>query len=238
MMMTRIAQQKIAQQKIAQHVQRPRVEGEREDEILDATVDLLMEVGYDRLTMDAVAREARASKATLYRRWESKASLVVEALARGKTAPHVAEHDTGSLRGDLLATFCGHEGMSGAATGILGSVLTAVTTDPEFAERFRAEFIAPKLAVSHAIYERAQERGEIGADVDIDLIAPALAGILMHRAFLMGAPIDDAAIERVIDHVILPAVQHPSCGEQRSSTRSNTRQSNHKLTKNNPRKTT
>ena len=143
------------------HVQRPRVEGEREDEILDATVELLLEVGYDRLTMDAVAREARASKATLYRRWESKASLVVEALARGKSAPHVDEHDTGTLRGDLLATFCGHEGLSGAATGILGAVVTAVSTDPEFAERFRVEFVAPKLAVSKAIYQRAQERGEI-----------------------------------------------------------------------------
>jgi AcrR family transcriptional regulator len=218
--------------KIAQQAHRPRVEGEREDEILDATVSLLLEVGYDRLTMDAVAREARASKATLYRRWESKASLVVEALARGKTAPHVVEHDTGSLRADLLATFCGHEGMSGAATGILGSVLTAVSTDPEFADRFRTEFIAPKIAVSQSIYHRAQERGEIREDIDVDIIGPALAGILLHRAFIMGAPIDDATIERVVDHVILPAVQHPSCGAQGSNT-----QSNHKL-KTKARKTT
>jgi len=217
---------------ITQQVHRPRVEGEREDEILDATVELLMEVGYDRLTMDAVAREARASKATLYRRWETKASLVVEALARGKTAPHVEIHDTGSLRGDLLATFCGHEGMSGAATGILGSVLTAVSTDPEFAERFREQFIAPKFEVSLGIYRRAQERGEISDDIDIDIVAPALAGILLHRAFIMGAPIDDATIERVVDHVILPAVQHPSCGAQGSKDE----QSNHKLKK--ARKTT
>jgi AcrR family transcriptional regulator len=217
---------------ITQQVHRPRIEGEREDEILDATVNLLMEVGYDRLTMDAVAREARASKATLYRRWESKASLVVEALARGKTAPHVETHDTGSLRGDLLATFCGHEGMSGAATGILGSVLTAVSTDPEFAERFREQFIAPKLVVSQGIYKRAQERGEIREDIDIDIIGPALAGILLHRAFIMGAPIDDESIERVVDHVILPAVQHPSCGAQASKDK----QSNHKLKK--ARKTT
>jgi AcrR family transcriptional regulator len=234
-MMARIAQDKI--------VPRPRVEGEREDEILDATVALLLEVGYDRLTMDAVAREARASKATLYRRWESKASLVVEALARGKSAPHIDQHDTGSLRGDLMATFCGHEGLSGSATGILGAVVTAVSTDPEFAERFRVEFVAPKLAVSMAIYRRAQERGEIAEDLDLELIAPALAGILMHRAFLMGAPIDDATIERVIDHVILPAVQHPSCGAQGSSTHRTTRhsrtpKSNHKLTKNEARKTT
>lgn len=216
--------------RITHPVHRPRVEGEREEEILDATVNLLMEVGYDRLTMDAVAREARASKATLYRRWETKASLVVEALARGKTAPHVETHDTGSLRGDLLATFCGHEGMSGAATGILGSVLTAVSTDPEFAERFREQFIAPKLEVSLDIYRRAQARGEIREDIDVEIVAPALAGILLHRAFIMGAPIDDETIERVVDHVILPAVQHPSCGEQGSST------TNHKLKK--ARKTT
>ena len=48
---------------------RPRVAGEREEEILDATVRLLVDVGYDKLTLDAVAAEARASKATLYRRW-------------------------------------------------------------------------------------------------------------------------------------------------------------------------
>lgn len=193
---------------------RPRVEGEREDEILDATVDLLMEVGYDRLTMDAVAKRARASKATLYRRWETKPSLVVEALVRAKESPHPVDHDTGDLRGDLLSTFCGHEGLSGNATGVMGSVLTALSTDADFAEEFRAKFIAPKIALSAAIYERAQERGEIPADLDVEVIAPALAGILLHRAFILGLAPDDATIERVVDHVILPAVQHPSCGTQ------------------------
>ena len=194
------------------HAHRPRVEGEREDEILDATVELLMEVGYDRLTMDVVAKRARASKATLYRRWETKASLVVEALVRAKSAPTIAEHDTGSLRSDLLSTYCGHQGMNSTATGALGSVITALATDPEFAEEFRAKFIAPKVAVSERIYRRAQERGEIPDDVDIELIAPSLAGILMHRAFILGILPDDATIERVVDHVILPAVRHPSCG--------------------------
>jgi len=218
--------------KIAQHVHRPRVEGEREDEILDATVALLMEVGYDRLTMDAVAKQARAGKATLYRRWETKASLVVEALVRAKSAPHVADHDTGSLRGDLLLTFCGHEGLNSAATGAMGSVITAVATDPEFAEEFRVKFVAPKVAVTQAIYERAQERGEIRADIDIEVIGPALAGILMHRAFILGVPPDDATIERVVDHVILPAVQHPSCRTQDSATQDST--AHHSTAQNSP----
>jgi AcrR family transcriptional regulator len=209
---------------------RPRVEGEREVEILDATVDLLMEVGYDRLTMDAVAKEARASKATLYRRWESKASLVVEALARAKSAPHLDEHDTGTLRGDLLSTFCGHQGLSGAATGVLGSVITAVSTDPEFAERFRETFIAPKMAVSRGIYRRAQERGEIDPDLDLEIIVPALAGILLHRAFIVGAAMDDTTSDSVVDHVRLPA------GRQHAG-RAHEETSNHELTKK-ARKTT
>ena len=223
--------------KLTHPVQRPRVEGEREDEILDATVELLMEVGYDRLTMDAVARKARASKATLYRRWETKPSLVVEALVRAKSAPHLDDHDTGSLRSDLLSTFCGREGISGAATGVMGAVITALSTDPDFAEEFRAKFIAPKLAVGRRIYERAQARGEISQDIDLDIMAPALAGILMHRAFILGIPPDDATIERVVDHVILPAVRHPSCGTPDNQQGSN-KQGNHKLTKDKARKTT
>ena len=63
---------------------RPRVEGDRELEILDATLEVLADVGYDRLTMDAVAARAKASKATLYRRWNDKASLVVDALLVGQ----------------------------------------------------------------------------------------------------------------------------------------------------------
>jgi len=189
---------------------RPRVEGDREDEILEATLELLLDVGYDRLTMDAVARRARASKATLYRRWADKPSLVVDAMVRAKHAPHVDSHDTGSLRGDLVTTFCGAHGMGrNEATGMLGSVITALSSDPEFARRFREAFIAPKIEVSRAIYQRAIDRGEISPDVDIEIISPALAGILLHRSFVMGVVPDDKTVERVIDHVILPAVGCP-----------------------------
>lgn len=190
---------------------RPRVEGDREDEILEATLELLLDVGYDRLTLDAVARRARASKATLYRRWDDKPSLVVDAMVRAKHAPQIETHDTGTLRGDLVTTFCGAHGMGrNEATGMLGSVITALCSDPEFARRFREAFIAPKVQVSHDIYQRAIDRGEISSDVDIDVIAPALAGILLHRSFVMGVLPDDETVLRVIDNVILPAVGHPA----------------------------
>src|SRR4051794_41567826 len=85
---------------------RPRIEGVREQEILDAALGVLADCGYDRLTMDAVAHRAKASKATLYRRWNSKATLVVEALAPTKGVP-VGPH-TRDLRTHPPSTFFGH----------------------------------------------------------------------------------------------------------------------------------
>lgn len=199
---------------------RPRIAGDREDEILDATLQLLLEVGYDRLTMDAVARRARAGKATLYRRWQSKPSLVVDAVVRAEQAPPVEQHDTGSLRGDLMGTFCG-EGSHSAhqTTGLFSSVITAMSSDAAFAALFREAFIAPKTEVTKEIYLRAIARGEIPEDTDVEILGPALAGILLHRAFVLGTAPDDGVVRRVIDHVILPAVNNrPNPTHQRART--------------------
>ncbi|GAA3807400.1 TetR/AcrR family transcriptional regulator [Nocardioides panacisoli] len=184
---------------------RPRVEGEREQEILDATLDILSEVGYDRLTMDAVATRAKASKATLYRRWSGKAQLVIDALIHDK-APIVAA-DTGTLRGDLLSVFCGMGGITDPQQmAILGSVITAISRDEEFAEAFRRDFIGPKKHITEGIFQRAIDRGEIRSDIDLDLITAALPGICLHRAFLLGEPPTAELVTKVIDLVILPAV--------------------------------
>jgi AcrR family transcriptional regulator len=185
---------------------RPRVEGDREQEILDAALEVLGEVGYDRLTMDAVAHRAKASKATLYRRWNSKATLVVEALASQKTTPPVP--DTGDLRTDLLTAFCGMGGLTDHDTTVtLGAVITAVSTDPEFASEFRRQVVAPKARVSRLVFEQARDRGELRDDLDLDIVVPALAGIVLHRVFIFGEQPDAALIERAIDQIILPAVR-------------------------------
>jgi len=185
---------------------RPRVEGDREQEILDAALEVLADVGYDRLTMDAVAHRAKASKATLYRRWNSKAKLVVDALARNKGVPDVP--DNGDLRSDLLSAFCGMGGLADHdTTATLGAVLTAVSTDPEFASEFREQVVEPKARVSRTIFERARDRGELRADIDLDIVIPALAGIVLHRVFLFGDTPNPALIQRAVDQIILPAVR-------------------------------
>jgi AcrR family transcriptional regulator len=187
---------------------RPRIEGEREREILEVTLAILAEVGYDRLTMDAVASRAKASKATLYRRWSSKAKLVIDALHHTK-GPHEFP-DTGTLRGDLQAAFCGMGGLTDPAmVATMSSVITAIGRDKEFAEEFRTHFVAEKLEASRTIWERARQRGELRPDVDLDLISHALAGVVLHRVFMFGQPPTEDLINRVIDQIILPAALAP-----------------------------
>ncbi|WP_299924744.1 TetR/AcrR family transcriptional regulator [uncultured Nocardioides sp.] len=184
---------------------RPRVAGERELEILEATLEVLADVGYDLLTMDAVATRAKASKATLYRRWKGKPELVVAAVTHHHATTSSAP-DTGTLRGDLLAAYCGQGGLNDTqAQSVLAAVVTAMGRDPEFAEVYRRDFIRPKIATSRAIYERARARGEVHPDADLTILGPSLAGIVLHRAFLLGEPVTPELVGRVLDEVILPA---------------------------------
>lgn len=183
---------------------RPRVAGDRELEILNATLDVLADVGYDRLTMDAVAARARASKATLYRRWSSKPALVIDAFQCQKGPDTVP--DTGSLREDLIASACGHGGLTDPKPlGVFASVMTAISRDADFAEAWRRDFVGPKIEAVRQIYRRAQARGEVRADADLDLLASALAAIVLHRAFVLGDPPTLESVTAVVDQVILPA---------------------------------
>jgi len=185
---------------------RPRVEGAREAEILDATLDLLGSVGYDRLTMDAVAAAAKASKATLYRRWATKADLVMDAIERAKGAPQFVDPDTGSLREDLLQVACVPGGLNDTRTvSVLAGIVSALHHDQEFAELFHRRMVAPKLAEFRAIFERAQHRGEVDSTVDIELLTPLLAAIILHRSFILRLDTDDLTAARIIDEIVMPA---------------------------------
>ncbi|HQR26630.1 MAG TPA: TetR/AcrR family transcriptional regulator [Nocardioides sp.] len=182
---------------------RRRVDGEREHEILSAALAVLAEVGYDRLTMDAVAARARASKATLYRRWNGKVELVIDALLTLKQPPE--SPDTGTLRGDLLAAACSTGGLTEDTLAPMAGVLTALVSDEEFATAFRREVIAPRTDLTRQAFERARERGELRDGVDLDLLAPALAALVLHRLYVLGTPPDETVLTALIDQIILPA---------------------------------
>jgi AcrR family transcriptional regulator len=188
--------------------QRPRVEGGREEEILDATVTVVAELGYDRLTMDAVATAAKASKATLYRRWTSKAELVVDAISRAKGCPMPEDVDTGSLRGDLISMSCGDGGFTDELPmSVIAGLITALHRDDDLQKAFRERFLAPRLQLISKVYERAVERGEIAPGVDIELLSVTLPAVIVHHAYILGVEPTDDLILRVIDNLILPAAR-------------------------------
>jgi AcrR family transcriptional regulator len=190
---------------------RPRIEGQREAQILNAALGLLREVGYDRLTMDAVATAAHASKASLYRRWGSKAQLVADAMNRADAGFGANRPDTGTLRGDLLAAACGAGGLvDQLPVQLMAALVTALHHHPDLAAAFQESFLRPRLAAARDLLERARARGEVGPDVDLDLVLDVLPGVVLHRVFLRGEEPTRELITRVVDSVVLPAVRPPA----------------------------
>jgi AcrR family transcriptional regulator len=188
---------------------RPRIEGEREVAIFEATMRMLATTGYDRLTMDAVAADAHASKATLYRRWQTKADLVVDALVWLKTCMPTDPPDTGSLRGDLLSMACNPGGLTDEMPlAVFGALITAMQRDAELAKAFQERFLAPLEQRGRVIFERAQRRGEIAPDADLGLLASILPGITIHRALTRGAVVRPDFVAQVIDQVVVPACRN------------------------------
>lgn len=184
----------------------------RDPEILDAAIDVLAETGYDRMTVDMVAARAKAGKATLYRRWPSKAELVVDAVTcMSAPDPAVATPDTGTLRGDLTAMVSSRTVHDGERKlQVLLGLATVIARSPELAETLRAAFIEPRVAATRALLQRAVDRGEIAARCDLDLVARVSSALVIERALLQHKPIDRAFLLSVIDGVLLPAVGLPS----------------------------
>lgn len=180
----------------------------RDPEILGATLDVLAETGYDGMTIDMVAARARAGKATVYRRWASKGELVIDAVACMKSADidFDALPDTGTLRGDLVAMIKPHSIEDGAKKlNVMAGLVSLLSRQPELADAARAAVIEPRAKVNRIFLTRAIDRGEIPADVDVDLLAQLGGAMAAYRTLMLGLPVDRAFVLSVIDGVILPA---------------------------------
>ncbi len=189
---------------------RSRIEGSREDEVLDATLEVLEQVGCDKLTMDAVAGAARAGKASLYRRWGSKNELVADAIDRAhRRCGAINEFDTGSLRGDLLSALCDTSFVDHRLTRVMAGVLTAMQHDDELRQALLERFVKPRKQATLDMLERAQRRGEVHAEADLNLLADILPSMLAMRAIISGEGVTSASMVRVIDQVLLPAAAAP-----------------------------
>jgi AcrR family transcriptional regulator len=163
---------------------------------------LLAEVGYDRLTMDAVAARAHAGKTTIYRRWQSKAELVVDAL-NGLKGEHDIP-DTGSLRQDLHAMATAITNAENPVGALTVGMVNALVHDAELRRVFQKKFIAPRMAAFRTIFERAVARGEMPAGHDLDLLARLFPALGLQHLVMSGALPDTPLALHIMDEIVYP----------------------------------
>jgi len=170
-------------------------------------LEQLAEDGATRFSMDAVAARAHASKATLYRRWPSAAALLVDAMET--TFAPFATPDTGSVRQDLRHVLHGavHLLTTTPFPRLLAAVIDLAERDPDLAATHAALTNRQRAPLLH-ILQRGQERGEIGASADLEVLVDLLAAPLFYRRFVAHHPIPATLPETIIHTVLGPDPRH------------------------------
>jgi AcrR family transcriptional regulator len=173
-----------------------------DEAILDATVDLLAEQGFLRLSIEAVAARAGVAKTTVYRRWPTKDDLLMDAVACIKGAHPEPRGE--SVRDDLIDTLTRMR--DAWFTGRFGRLMARLAADglerPELYREGRERFVAPRRAATRRVIERGIAEGGIRGDVDPDwvitlLVAPIISAALTHQDELPGEQ-----LEFIVDTVL------------------------------------
>ncbi|MET8311466.1 MULTISPECIES: TetR/AcrR family transcriptional regulator [unclassified Micromonospora] len=179
-----------------------------DSDLFAVVIEVLRQVGFDRLTIDAVAARAHVSKATIYRRWDGKTELVVAALRHRQVGVHNPP-DTGSLRGDLIELLRATAAVCAADCDLMQALAFAMRTNPELERLVRHQVLPAGRVASTAILVRAAARGEIPPEAGerelFHELAPALS---MSRIVASGLPADDAFLTQVVDQVLIPVLRY------------------------------
>ena len=184
-------------------VGRPRSEAARL-RILAAARELLEEVGFRAMTMEAIAERANTSKVTLYKWWSHKAAVVLDAML-AEVSPIIPVRDTAAspleaVRHQMM-TFTRF--LRSRKAQLLVSVLAEGVLDEKVGDAFRKHWIKPRRADARVLLARAIESGELRDDVDVDLVLDALFGPLYYRTLVQHLPADAAFAKRLFQSIML-----------------------------------
>ena len=172
--------------------------------IRSAVLELLAQHGPARVTMEAVAAAARTSKPVLHRRWPDRASLLRDTLMRIATTaiPH-----EDSYRGDMLAVLRGWAALfTGPDGALLRAAIAAAAHDSELTAAFQGDVIGWRKKEMAALLERGIARGEVRADVPVEIARELAQSVLWHRLLITGDPITDDLVVQLVDEVLVPFV--------------------------------
>jgi AcrR family transcriptional regulator len=180
--------------------------------VLEATIEVLFESGFDTLSIREVAERAQVHESSIYRRWGTKPNLVLDALL-SRARVEVPTPDTGSLREDLLVLIRAVAGFLGTPLGE-NMVRLALRNDLPNSGAERDRYWNDRFTRASAILDRAEDRGELRSGVDRFLTIETLVGPLYLRMLLTNEPLDEGVLERIVDLVVsgivVNGVQTPS----------------------------
>jgi AcrR family transcriptional regulator len=193
----------------------------REEAILRATLDLLTEIGYDRMSIDGVAARAHSSKSTIYRRWPGKADLVVAAVTRYSGQELEVPADSGSLRTDLVALVAAMRDVLVAYdAGLILGLAMAARHDPDLALTVRMQVMDDKHSACLSVVERAVRRGELPSADGAGMLTEVSSSMLFARLSMAGDAPDDAFVAELVDRVLLPMLKsYPGDDREAAATR-------------------
>jgi AcrR family transcriptional regulator len=181
-----------------------RLDTGRDAAIAAAVLEVLGRDGYSGLTMDAVALAAGVGKATIYRRWRTKAELLLSVMdVAGRGA--VADPDRGGLRDDLVGVLTAVlDLLAGPSGRSARSLVGAVIEDPALGRAFERGPLAHWNAVWTAVLDRAAGRGEIAPAAATSVAAEVGPAVIALRWLVTGGPLDAAVVDELVDEVVLP----------------------------------
>jgi AcrR family transcriptional regulator len=169
--------------------------------VLDATLAVLDQLGYGRLTLEEVARRAGTTKPAIYRRWPDRQRLVLAALAKRVGAAPAP--DTGCTLCDLdecLKLFVA--AFRRMPPGVIGPLFADCASDRELRAAFMTTLFAPPRAAVRESLERAYARGDLRDEADLDLILDLIGSLVHYRALFGHAPITDLEIEHAVEALL------------------------------------
>ena len=172
---------------------------DRTEVIRQAALDLALEVGFNRLSMEAVAARAGVGKHTVYRRWPSKAALFMDAVL-SLNPPALEYHDTGDVEADLRTQV--HDAIDLVGRPPFGPLYRALLGeaqhDPDIAAAVNERFIAPQTQRTIARLEAARDQGQIAEEFDLELAMDMWSGPLYYRFLITQEPITHEHADRVL----------------------------------------
>jgi AcrR family transcriptional regulator len=170
--------------------------------VLAATTHLIAQDGYGGVTMEAIARDAGVSKQTVYRWWPTKAAIVLEALAEGAAAVAPVT-DTGSFSVDLRVFLRRTvKGAGGRNARLLAALMAEAQLDDDFAEAFRAGFLARRRQALRELLEHGYRRNELSTSVDLDFIVELAFAALWYRILSHHQPLNRHFADQLTDTVL------------------------------------